>query len=75
MKCDQLEIHRSAAVLQHTHTNPDMGAHLARYFKLILNRELNELLYGGRGVDIRGETRRNQSRNNDMLLMCCSSFH
>lgn len=59
----------------HTHTNPDMVAHLARYFKLILNRELNELPYGGRGVDIRGKTRRNQSWNNDMLLMCCSSFH
>lgn len=51
----------------HTHTNPDMGAHLARYFKLILNCELNELPYGGRGMGVRG--------NNDMLLMCCSSFH
>lgn len=65
----------SAATHTHTHTNPDMVAHLARYFKLILNRELNKLPYGGRGVDIRGKTRRNQSWNNDMLLMCCSSFH
>lgn len=62
----------SAATHTHTHTNPDMVAHLARYFKLILNREFNELPYGGRGVDIGGKTRRNQSWNNDM---CCSSFH
>lgn len=41
----------SAATHTHTHTNPDMVAHLARYFKLILNREFNELPYG---VDIRG---------------------